>query len=632
MSTERDRHSQPKAGRLALQGAALLGGAALLSKLIGTLQKIPVQNLAGDEVFGLYSAVYALAIMWMTLAAAGIPTAVSVLVAESEADGDTAGAQRIVRWSLVLLGASGLAAFAVMQACAPLFAGWIGVPEAADAIRASAIALLFAPAAAVLRGWRQGQMRMARPALSQVIEQTARVAFMLAMLAVAIQAGWQAATTTAALHGGLAAGAAAGLAVMLWPSRRIKEVWIDKANRSGSDGAAAGRTGLQAAERRLERYGAATETAGRRLYLPKTGAALVRRIVGVALPVAAASIVVPLFGLIDALTIPRLMQQGGIQPAVSMAEFGVYNRGVALLQLVLMAASGAAAALVPALTAARKQAAGGAAATATTATEAATTATTTASTATAAGAATTTAPGAASAASVADQASSALRFAWWLGGAAAIGLALLASPIDIALFADDAGNAAIRLLAPAAVFGTLQAVSGGLLQGQGDLRGPAVNLAVAAVLKLALNVLLVPTGGIEGAALGMVAAYGAASLLNALSLRQRLAVPPVRLATAWRPAVALAVMAATVALAALALGALAQSLPARAGALLVALPGTAVGGLTLAAALIAAGAIGPQQWRELPGCAPGSRMDARLLRLHALLRRRASETPVSREG
>lgn len=624
MSTERDRHSQPKAGRLALQGAALLGGAALLSKLIGTLQKIPVQNLAGDEVFGLYSAVYALAIMWMTLAAAGIPTAVSVLVAESEADGDTAGAQRIVRWSLVLLGASGLAAFAVMQACAPLFAGWIGVPEAADAIRASAIALLFAPAAAVLRGWRQGQMRMARPALSQVIEQTARVAFMLAMLAVAIQAGWQAATTTAALHGGLAAGAAAGLAVMLWPSRRIKEVWIDKANRSGIDGAAAGWTGLQAAKRRLERYGAATETAGRRLYLPKTGAALVRRIVGVALPVAAASIVVPLFGLIDALTIPRLMQQGGIQPAVSMAEFGVYNRGVALLQLVLMAASGAAAALVPALTAARKQAAGGAAATATTATEAATTATTTASTATAAGAA--------SAASVADQASSALRFAWWLGGAAAIGLALLASPIDIALFADDAGNAAIRLLAPAAVFGTLQAVSGGLLQGQGDLRGPAVNLAVAAVLKLALNVLLVPTGGIEGAALGMVAAYGAAALLNALSLRQRLAVPPVRLATAWRPAVALAVMAATVALAALALGALAQSLPARAGALLVALPGTAVGGLTLAAALIAAGAIGPQQWRELPGCAPGSRMDARLLRLHALLRRRASETPASREG
>src|SRR5262249_23523992 len=78
-----------KSGKQALwKGAALLGGAALLSKLIGTLQKIPLQNMAGDETFGLYSAVYALAIMWMTLAAAGVPVAVSVLVSERVAIGD----------------------------------------------------------------------------------------------------------------------------------------------------------------------------------------------------------------------------------------------------------------------------------------------------------------------------------------------------------------------------------------------------------------------------------------------------------------------------------------------------------------------------------------------------------------
>ena len=583
MATERDRQLQPK-GKLVLQGAALLGGAALLSKLIGTLQKIPLQNFAGDEVFGLYSAVYALAIMWMTLAAAGVPTAVSVLVAEREAEGDKTGARRIVRWSLGLLCASGLASFGIMQACAPLFASWIGAPDAATAIRASSIALLFAPAAAVLRGYRQGQLRMARPAVSQVVEQTARVTFMLIMLYVAIRAGWQASSTTAALHGGLAAGAAAGLAAMLWP-KRSREVWVRATGAKKRYAPGAGDTG---------------PLSSRKVILPEPGKLLMRRIVGVALPVAAASIVVPLFGLIDAFSIPRLLQREGMDAASAIAQFGVYNRGVALLQLVLMAASGVAAALVPAMTAARKRET-----------------------------------------DAADESSSravlALRLAWWFGGAAAIGLALLAAPIDIALFADREGSRAIMLMAPAAVFGALQAVSSGLLQGRGDLRGPAVNLAAAAIFKLALNVLLVPGGGaghgIGGAAIAMTAAYGAAALLNALSLRQRLAVPPVRLAAAWRPAASLAAMAAAVALAALALGTLAQGLPARAGALLVALPGTAVGGLTLAAALIAAGAIGPQQWRELPGCAPGSRLDAWLLRLHAVTAgRRASAPQAPREG
>ncbi|WP_219643900.1 oligosaccharide flippase family protein [Cohnella sp. CFH 77786] len=576
MSTE--RNPKPPSGKRILQGAALLGGAALVSKLIGTVQKIPLQNYAGDEVFGLYSAVYALAVMWMTLAAAGVPTAVSALVAEREAEGDESGAQRIVRWSLGLLCASGLAAFAALQFGAPLFADWMGAQGAEAAIRTSSIALLVAPATAVLRGYRQGQMRMLRPAVSQVADQTARVAFMLVMLAWAVSSGWSAPAVAAAVHGGLAAGAVAGLAAMLWPERSRKDegVWIPGSGAKKTFSANPG------------------ERPTRIVFLPESRKALVRSIIGVALPVAAASVVAPLFGLIDAFTIPRLLQQEGADPAQSLALFGVYNRGIALLQLVLMGAAGAAAALVPALTASRAR--GG------------------------------------DAADAADKAANALRWAWWLGGAAAIGLALLASPIDVALFADDAGSLAIALLAPAAVFGTVQAVSGGLLQGRGDLRSPAVNLAVAAVFKLALNALLVPAYGITGAAAGMVGAYAAAALLNALSLRQKLAVPSVRLAAAWRPAAALAVMAAAVAAAALTLGALTHGLPARAGALLTALPGVAVGAAVFAGALIAAGAVGPRQWRELPGCAAGSRMDAWLTRLQAAAGRLAPSSPTSREG
>jgi O-antigen/teichoic acid export membrane protein len=557
-----ERHS--RGGRTAAavwKGAALLGGAALLSKLIGTLQKIPLQNLAGDRVFGLYSAVGALATMWMALAAAGIPAAVSALVAERHALGDEAGGRRVARWSVALLAGSGLLAFALLQAGAGPFAAWMGAPEAERAIRAAAAALLFAPAAAGLRGFAQGRMEMVRPAVSQLLEQTARVAFMLAALVYGLKAAWSDAAVAAAAQGGLAVGAAAGLAAMLLP-------------RPGIGGASAAAAAAPAAEP------------------PEPASRLVRRIVAVALPVAAGSVSAPLFGLIDAFTLPHLLRGAEGTAASALAAFGEYNRGVALLQLVVMAAGGASAALVPALTAARAR--GG--------------------------------EGGDSGAAGATQAVAALRLGWWLGGAAAVGLALLAVPVDVALYADSRGSLAIALLAFAAAGGALQAVSAALLQGLGALRAPAAHLAAAALAKAALNAALAPAWGTAGAAVAAALAYALAAALNARALRRRIALPRPRAAAAGRALLALAAMAAAVSLARLALAALARGLPPRAAAALTALPCVAVGAAAFAAALVFAGAAGPRDWRALPGLA-GSRADRWLTRLHALGRRAARFMP-----
>lgn len=56
-----------------LQGAFILSAAAIISKLIGTLQKIPLQNLGGDAVFGIYNTVYPLYTMLLTVAMLGLP-------------------------------------------------------------------------------------------------------------------------------------------------------------------------------------------------------------------------------------------------------------------------------------------------------------------------------------------------------------------------------------------------------------------------------------------------------------------------------------------------------------------------------------------------------------------------------
>lgn len=547
-----------------MRGAALLGGAALLSKLIGTLQKIPLQNLAGDRVFGLYSAVYALAVMWMTLAAAGIPVAVSALVAERVAAGDERGARRLLRYAAVLLSASGLLAFAVLWAAAGPLAGWMGAPEAADAIRASSLALLAAPLTAALRGYSQGRLEMGRPALSQLAEQCARVAFMLCALGWALQRDWSAASTAAAVHGGLAAGAAAGLAAMLISGRRSRAYDLD--------------------HRRASAEAAAPTEPGR---------VLLRRIVRVALPVAAGSVVAPLFGLIDAFTLPRFLQSAGDTAAAAMSAFGEYNRGVALLQLVSMAAGGAAAALVPSLTMGRGAAPG-------------------------------------ISAESAARAAFAMRLAWWFGGAAAIGLAILARPINVALFADARGTAAMAVLGAAALGAALQAVSAAVLQGLGHLRAPAVHLALAALAKAVLNAALVPAFGIAGAAAAAACAYGAAAALNLRALHRLGALPPPRFADAGRPALALAALAATAGGGSLALSALTRELAPRAAALLTSLPCIALGALAFAAALVAGGALGPREWRALPGVAD-SRAERWLLRLQPATRR-AGETAADPGG
>ncbi|MBN2981243.1 oligosaccharide flippase family protein [Cohnella algarum] len=556
-----ERRSSGKGSSSLLKGAALLGGAALLSKVIGTLQKIPLQNLAGDEAFGLYSAVYAFAVMWMTLAAAGVPVAVSALVAERVAEGDEEGANRVLRWSAGLLIASGVAAFGLLQLGADAFARWMGVSQAADAIRTSSLALLFAPLVAALRGGAQGRMDMLRPAASQLVEQCARVAFMLAALLWALRHAWSPEATAAAVHGGMAAGAAAGLAALAGP-----RVW-------------------RRAIRRREAAAAASQAASSggsaRVAPREPRRALLGRIAAVALPVAVASLAAPLFGLIDAFTLPRLLQSAGQSSAEALASFGAYNRGIALLQLIVMAAGSAAAALVPALTAARARG---------------------------------------DLADAGARAAFAMRLAAWFAAAAAVGLALLARPVNVALFADGRGTAAMALLAFAAGAGALQAVGAALLQGLGDLRSPALHLAAAALVKAAANAALAPAFGIAGAALAAVAAYGTAAALTHRRLRRQAAMPRPSARAAGRGALSLAAMAAAVALLAAALNALAGGLAPRAAAALTALPCALAGAIVFAVALIATGALGPADWRALPGVA-GTRREAALNRLAAVLRR-----------
>lgn len=95
-------------GSKLLQGAFILSAAAIFSKLIGTLQKIPLQNMGGDAAFGIYNTVYPLYTILVTVAMLGLPAAISRFVAEASAAQDTQKGRRVLLLSAGITAASGL--------------------------------------------------------------------------------------------------------------------------------------------------------------------------------------------------------------------------------------------------------------------------------------------------------------------------------------------------------------------------------------------------------------------------------------------------------------------------------------------------------------------------------------------
>lgn len=555
-----------------MRGAALMGVAMLISKTLGTLQKIPLQNIAGDRVFGIYNAVYPLYQLLLVMVTAGFPVAVSLLVAEREAAGDRHGSGRVLTASVWLLSLSGAIGFILLWTGSRHVAVWLGDEDAAAAVKASASAFWVAPAMAAFRGYYQGRGNMLPSAASQLAEQFTRVAGMLALLLVGWRLGWPDAKLAAGATAGSAIGGLAGLTV-------IAAYWArDKRLRGAMSRGSVDVDGELNAEQQKEEQ-ESTVKAGNEDTASASGNSmlrLMRKLALLAIPVTLGALAVPVLNVVDAFTVPRLLRGDGIGQAEAMALFGLYSRGQPLVQLVVMVAGAMGGALVPALAAARASG---------------------------------------DEAGLRQRSALVLRAAWGIGAAAALGLALLAEPINVMLYADAAGTRTFALVGCTALAGTVSALTAAVLQGLGAVRTPALLMLAAAALKAALNAALVPAWGMAGAACAGIAALTAAALLGSAAVRRSAgAAMPARSAAGM--GLALAVMAAALVLAERG-GAplLGLALPPRAAAAALALGGTALGGALFAAAVLRFGGVTARELRALPG---GDALAARLIRWRLL--------------
>lgn len=170
-----------------VRGTMLLTGASFLSKLLGMIYVIPFNALVGAKGGALYFYAYNPYSILISISTVGVPLAVSKFVSKYNSLGDYETGMRMFRTGLTLMLISGTLAFLALFFGAEFLATLIvnddslgnSVADVKMVMRMVSFALLLVPAMSIVRGFFQGHQSMGPTAVSQVIEQVVRIAFLL---------------------------------------------------------------------------------------------------------------------------------------------------------------------------------------------------------------------------------------------------------------------------------------------------------------------------------------------------------------------------------------------------------------------------------------------------------------------
>ena len=160
-----------KKGQNYFHGAAILTVGVIIMKVLGAIYKIPLGNILGDEGYSMFMGAYSIYFIFFTLATAGLPVALSRLIAESDANGRAKNEEktfRVARWTFFVIGI----VFALVMF---LFPNWLASeylenPDAAMSIKAMSPAILLVCIVSAYRGYCQGNGNMIPTTVDEVLE------------------------------------------------------------------------------------------------------------------------------------------------------------------------------------------------------------------------------------------------------------------------------------------------------------------------------------------------------------------------------------------------------------------------------------------------------------------------------
>ena len=177
--------NQKNSQQILLESSSWLTIGNIVSRLLGALYIIPWGMWMGadrDNANYLYFIAYNIYALVLQISTAGIPVAISKIVADNQARRDYKTSWRLFKGTMLFMTFLGVVFAAGMYFAAPLFAKGATPEEVADSImviRSLTPAVLIIPPLSLMRGYYQGYNEMAASAKSQLWEQVVRILYML---------------------------------------------------------------------------------------------------------------------------------------------------------------------------------------------------------------------------------------------------------------------------------------------------------------------------------------------------------------------------------------------------------------------------------------------------------------------
>lgn len=416
-----------------IKSTVILTIATLLSKILGSIFRIPLQNIAGDEVLGIFSLVYPVYMVALILSVAGIPISISKLISESRAKNDFLTVKQIYITASILALLFGLISFTFIYSLSHPIAIILGSTETRLALIIVAITLLIAPYMAVYRGFFQGFGDMRPTAISQVIEQFVRVALILFIAYYLVKRDF----SSDVIAGGIMVGSIAGVVASLI-YLRIK----------------------------FTRFAMSLPSV--KPYYMKQFINWSKAILKISIPIAFGAITLALMNFVDSITIPSALKYGDVHSQKVTYLYGIYGRGISLVQIATVFAASIVLPLIPTITSkiTSKDIQG--------------------------------------ARQLIEKSFYMTHLISW---PAAVGIFSLALPLNLALFTDLQGTWMIAMIGFSSVFTSFSILSTGVLQGINQANRAAILVLLVVVIKSLLNIFLVAWFGLIGAAISTLFIY-----------------------------------------------------------------------------------------------------------------------------
>ena len=204
-----------------MHGAAILTVGVVIMKLLGAIYKVPLGNILGDYGYGIFLATYNVYNIFFTLSTAGLPVALSRLIAEADANGKTALKEKTFRTALFTFAAIGLVFSMIMYFGNSWLANtYLVKPDAAMSVRAMAPAILLVCLVSAYRGYCQGNGNMIPTTVDEVLEVLFKVISGLLISGLLVKTGHGLPEASAGAILGVSIGSVVSLAYMIFYKRR----------------------------------------------------------------------------------------------------------------------------------------------------------------------------------------------------------------------------------------------------------------------------------------------------------------------------------------------------------------------------------------------------------------------------